>query len=320
MAIEKPILIMGVGGAGSRIANDTSKTINYECVLISNDKKDLISNSNSIQINSKSWVNPSSYKLRFYTQDSVIRIRSALRGFKTVVVVSNLAGRSGSAIAPVVCRLAKDAANPKTVVSFVIMPFKFEKDRIFQAAISLKRVREASDATIVIDNDAFLDNNPELSAEECYRITNRALSDTIALICSGSYTCGDVSLLCTSDSSGGAELSAKNSVAMLYQNADAGSVKSAVLYVLGGKNVPLGLLNSLYNTLQKIFKEDANAGVAIALSNSDRTNVHLLASFDETTRFDDYDPLSQIIPEKNVLDWHDMDCSPDIEMTISNLE
>jgi cell division protein FtsZ len=320
LAIEKPILIMGVGGAGSRIANDTSKTINYECVLISNDKKDLISNSNSIQINSKSWVNPSSYKLRFYTQDSVIRIRSALRGFKTVVVVSNLAGRGGSAIAPVVCRLAKDAANPKTVVSFVIMPFKFEKDRIFQAAISLKRVREASDATIVIDNDAFLDNNPELSAEECYRITNRALSDTIALICSGSYSCGDVSLLCTSDNSGGAELSAKNSIAMLYQNADAGSVKSAVLYVLGGKNVPLGILNSLYNTLQKIFKEDANAGVAIALSNSDRTNVHLLASFDETTRFDDYDPLSQIIPEKNVLDWHDMDCSPDIEMTISNLE
>jgi cell division protein FtsZ len=320
LAIEKPILIMGVGGAGSRIANDTSKTINYECVLISNDKKDLIGNSNPIQINSKSWVNPSSYKLRFYTQDSVIRIRSALRGFKTVVVVSNLAGKGGSAIAPVVCRLAKDAANPKTVVSFVIMPFKFEKDRIFQAAISLKRVREASDATIVIDNDAFLDNNPELSAEECYRITNRALSDTIALICSGSYTSGDVSLLCTSDNSGGAELSAKNSIAMLYQNADAGSVKSAVLYVLGGKNVPLGLLNSLSNTIQKIFKEDANAGVAIALSNSDRTNVHLLASFDETTRFDDYDPLSQIIPEKNVLDWHDMDCSPDIEMTISNLE
>ena len=129
-----------------------------------------------------------------------------------------------------------------------------------------------------------------------------------------------MSLLCTSSNIGGAELSAKDSIAMLYQNADAGSVKSAVLYVMGGKNVPLGLLNSLSNTLQKIFKEDVNAGVAIVVSNSDRTNVHLLASFDETTRFDDYDPLSRIIPEKNVLDWHDMDCSPDIEMAISNLE
>jgi len=200
------------------------------------------------------------------------------------------------------------------------MPFKFEKDRVFQAAISLKRVREASDATIVIDNEAFLDNNPELSAEECYQITNRALSETIGLICSGTYTYSDLSLLCTSNNIGGAEFSAKDSVAMLYQNAYAGSVKSAMLYVMGGKNVPLGLLNSLFNTLQEIFKDDGNAGVAIAESNSGKTTVHLLASFDETTRFDAYDPLSRIIPNRNVLDWDDMDCSPDIEMAITNLE
>jgi len=320
LAVEKPILVIGIGGAGSKIANDVSNTIDYERVLISNDRNDLIGNHRSILINSKSWVNPSSYKLRFYAQDSLMKIRTAIREFKTVILIANLAGKAGSAIAPMVCRLAKDAADEKTVVSFVIMPFKFEKDRIFQAAISLRRVRESSDATIVIDNDAFVQNNPELSAEECYQITNRALSETIALICKGSYDCSDVSLLCTSNNIGRAELSAKDSVAMLYQNGDAGSVKSAILYVMGGMNVPLGLLNSLSNTLQKIFKHDVNTGVTIVLSKSDTTNIHLLATFDETTRFDDYDPLSQIIPEKNVLDWHEMDSSPDIEMAISNLE
>jgi cell division protein FtsZ len=320
LAVEKPIVVIGIGGAGSRIANDVSNTIDYERVLISNDRNDLIRNHRSILINSKSWVNPSSYKLRFYAQDSLMKIRTAIREFKTVILIANLAGKAGSAIAPMVCRLAKDAADEKTVVSFVIMPFKFEKDRIFQAAISLRRVRESSDATIVIDNDAFVQNNPELSAEECYQITNRALSETIALICKGSYDCSHVSLLCTSNNIGRAELSAKDSVAMLYQNGDAGSVKSAILYVMGGMNVPLGLLNSLSNTLQKIFKHDVNTGVTIVLSNSDTTNIHLLATFDETTRFDDYDPLSQIIPEKNVLDWHEMDSSPDIEMAISNLE
>jgi len=320
LAVEKPILVIGIGGAGSRIANDVSNTIDYERVLISNDRNDLIGNHRSILINSKSWVNPSSYKLRFYAQDSLMKIRTAIREFKTVILIANLAGKAGSAIAPMVCRLAKEAADGTTVVSFAIMPFKFEKDRIFQAAISLRRVRESSDATIVIDNDAFVQNNPELSAEECYQITNRALSETIALICKGSYDCSDVSLLCTSNNIGRAELSAKDSVAMLYQNGDAGSVKSAILYVMGGMNVPLGLLNSLSNTLQKIFKHDVNTGVTIVLSNSDTTNIHLLATFDETTRFDDYDPLSQIIPEKNVLDWHEMDSSPDIEMAISNLE
>jgi cell division protein FtsZ len=321
LAVEKPMLVIGIGGAGSRIANYVSNAIDYECVLISNDRMDLIGCHRSILINSKSWVNPSSYKLRFYAQDSIMKIRSAMRESKTVLVIANLAGRGGSAIAPIVSRLAKEGANRKTVVSCVIMPFKFEKDRIFQAAISLKRVRESSDATIVIDNDAFVQNNPELSAEECYQITNRALSETISLICKGSYSCSDVSLLCTSSNIDRTELSAEDSVAMLYQNSDGGSIKSAVLYVIGGKkNVPLGLLYSLSSTLQKILKQDANAGVTVVLSNSDATNIHLLASFDKTTRFDDYDPLSQIIPEKNVLDWHEMDCSPDIEMAISNLE
>jgi cell division protein FtsZ len=320
LEVEKPVLIIGIGGAGSRIANAVSKAVEYECVLISNDRKDLIGNHRSILISSKSWVNPSSYKLRFYAQDSAMKIRSAIRGCKTVIVIANLAGKGGSAIAPMVCRLAKEAADQKTVVSFVIMPFEFEKDRIFQAAISLRRVRESSDAIIVIDNDAFVRNNPELSAEECYQITNRALSETVALSCNGSYTCNDVSLLCTSNNIGRPELSAKDSVAMLYQDGDAGSVKNAVLYVMGGKNVPLGLLNSLFNTLQKILKQDVNVGVTLVLSDSNTTNVHLLATFDATTRFDDYDPLSQIIPEKNVLDWHEMDSSPDIEMAISNLE
>ena len=320
LAIKNPILIMGIGGAGSRIASDACKTLDSECVLISNDTKDLVENFSSILIDPKSWVNPSTYKLRFYAQDSAKMIRPALRGFNTVVVVANLAGRGGSAIAPVVCRLAKEESNSKTVVSFVIMPFKFEKDRIFQAGISLKRIREASDATIVIDNDAFLDNNPELSAEECYQITNRALSETIGLVCCGTYTYNEMSLLCTSSNLGGAELSSRDSVAMLYQNAYPGSVKSAMLYVMGGKKVPLGLLNSLFNTLQEIFNDDGNAGIAIAASDSDESKVHLIASFDVTTRFEDYDPLSRIIPEKNVLDWDDMDCSPDIEMTVSNLE
>ena len=53
-------------------------------------------------------------------------------------MVANLAGRGGSAIAPVVCRLAKEESNSSTVVSFVIMPFKFEKDPSFKLRSLLK--------------------------------------------------------------------------------------------------------------------------------------------------------------------------------------
>jgi cell division protein FtsZ len=270
-------------------------------------------------ISAKSWLNPTAYKLRYYAQGSTKRIRSLFHGFKTVVVVANLAGKCGSAIAPVVCKLAKEGSNCNTLISIVIMPFRFEKARVFQAAVSLKRIRESSDATVVIDNDSFLDNNPELSVEECYQLTNPALAETIGLICKGQVS-GGMSYLCSGNSAGGAEMSARDLVAMLYPNNPSGSDKSPMLYVIGGKKVPLGLLNSLVNTLQGMYRDEINSGATVVISNSDNANVHLLASFGQTTRFDDYDPLSQIIPGKNVLDWEELDCSPEIEMSITNIE
>jgi cell division protein FtsZ len=319
LALEGPVLLIGVGGAGSRITADACKGIKSRCALVSDDLGDFVEGHRSVLISAKSWVNPSAYKLRYYAQGSTKRIRSLIHGFKTVVVVANLAGKCGSAIAPVVCKLAKRESNCNTLISIVIMPFRFEKDRIFQAAVSLKRIRESSDAIVVIDNDSFLDNNPELSAEECYQLTNPALSETIGFICRGQVY-GGMSFLCSGNSAGGAEMSTKDSVAMLYPNNSSGRDKSAMLYVIGGKKVPLGLLNSLVNTLRSIYGDEINSGATVVISNLDNTNVHLLASFGHMTRFDDYDPLSQIIPSNNVLDWEEMDCSPEIEMSIANIE
>jgi hypothetical protein len=46
----------------------------------------------------------------------------------------------------------------------------------------------------------------------------------------------------------------------------------------------------------------------------------LLAAVHDKTRFDNYDPLAEVIPRENMLDWEEMDSSPDIEITIPNLE
>lgn len=133
--------------------------------------------------NSNSWLNPSSHKLRSFAQTSANAIRTSLKDYDTIIVIANLAGTAGTAIAPIVCREAKLSAADN-VLSFAIMPFKFEKNRIFQAGVSLKRVRDLSNATI-IDNDALLDNNPELSSEECYEITNASVYELISSISKG---------------------------------------------------------------------------------------------------------------------------------------
>jgi len=87
------------------------------------------------------------------------------------------------AIAPLIAKMAKQM--DKNVVSFVIMPFKFETNKLFSAGVSLRRVKESSDCLVIVDNDALLYNNPDLTPDDCYRITNDALLEVIGSLASG---------------------------------------------------------------------------------------------------------------------------------------
>jgi len=89
-----------------------------------------------------------------------------------------------------------------------------------------------------------LDNNPELSREECFKVTNSAMVEVISSISSGGVR-PDMNILCTSTASPDSESSLRDSVAMLYDDVDAGTVKRAMLYVMGGDRVPVGALNQL---------------------------------------------------------------------------
>ena len=99
---------------------------------------------------------------------------------------------------------------------------------------------------------------------------------------------------------------------MLSQDADADSVKRAILYIMTGDKVPLGTLNSLINNLHAIFKHPASTEVVLAMVGSSKIAVHLMAAVEEKTRFDEYDPLGEIIPKENTLDWDELDSCPEI--------
>jgi len=318
LLIKNPVLLVGIGGAGTKIATAASNALGCKCLLISNDKKDLIHNEKcmAVYVNSGEWVNPSSLKLRSFVQVHESEMVAAMDNYSTVIVVSNLAGRAGTAMAPLVCRMAKAS---RTVISIAIMPFKFEKDRIFNSGTALRRVREASDSTIVMDNDAFLDNNPELSKEECFAITNNAIAEVITSISTGAVSPA-MNILCTSKASASTETSLRDSVAMLYDAVpDAGHVMRAMVYVMGGDRIPVGDLKKLVDCVQGIFREEGTTEVAMAsMAATDGVRVHLVASVPLKTRFDRYDPLGDIIPD--VLDWDEPDSAPDIRLAIPTIE
>ena len=312
--VKEPVLVIGLGGVGSKLAINAKDSINSDCLLISNDAKDFATESNSIHISTDSVINPSVQLIRGSTYKASEEIKSKIAKYSTVVLMSNMAGKAGSAIAPVVSEICKE--SDKGLISFAIMPFKYEKDRIFNSGISLKRIREDSECTIVLDNDSLLESNPDLSPKACYDIANSAIMHVVKSLGTSEIS-NETSILTTSKDGQDIEDSLRDSLKMLYGNAPPNSVKRSMLYVVGGSNVPVGVINSITSLTAGIVSE-SNSEIDMA-SNSDNSKVVMLSSIQGMTKFDNYDPLG-MIPQEDTLDWSTPDCSIDCELDLYQLE
>ena len=311
--IKEPILVIGLGGVGSKLAIKAKETLNSDCLLISNDTKDFSSDNSFIQISTDSIVNPSTQLIRGSAFKVSDEIKSKIANYSTVVMMSNLAGKAGSAIAPVVSEMCKE--SDKGLISFAIMPFKYEKDRIFNSGISLKRIREDSKCTIVLDNDSLLDSNPDLSPKACYDIANSAIMHIVESLGTSEIS-SETNILSTSKNGQDIEDSLRDSLKMLYENAPPNSVKRSMLYVVGGSNIPVGVLNSITNITNGILKESNSQ---INMTSNGESKVVMLSSIQGMTKFDNYDPLG-MIPQENTLDWSTPDCSIDCKLDLYQLE
>ncbi len=309
--LTEPILIIGLGGVGAKLTEKAKKSLNSDCLLISHDQKDLTAE-NSIKISTKSVVNPSAHLIRGSALEALDEIKKNISNYSTIILMSNLAGKAGIGIGPIISKICRE--EEKNLLSFTIMPFKFEKERIFQSGIALKRMREDSHCTIVLDNDALLDSNPELTLNQCYEISNKAI-DSMVLSLKSSEISGDTNILSASKTSIDIETSLKDSLRMLYEDVPPNSIKRSMLYVYHDGNVPVGVLNSVSNITGGIFDEDS---IHVDMS-SEESKVVMLSSVQGEIRFDKYDPLG-MIPTENTIDWDEPDCSIDCELDLKQLE
>ena len=309
--LVEPILLVGLGGVGARLAEKAKKSLNSDCLIISHDQKDLI-NQNSIKISTKSIVNPSTHLIRGSALETSEKIKENTSNYSTIILMSNLAGKAGAGIGPIVSRICKQ--EQKNLLSFAIMPFKFEKERIFQSGIALKRIRQDSECCIIIDNDALLDSNPDLTQKQCYDISNNAIESVMHSLKSSEIS-EDTNILSTCKTVDDIQVSLKDSLRMLYEDAPPNSIKRSMLYVYGGSNIPVGVLNSISNITDGMFDENSTY---VEMS-SEESKVVMLSSVQGKTRFDKYDPLG-IISHDKTIDWDEPECSIDCELDIPQLE
>ena len=311
--VKEPVLVIGLGGAGSKLANEAKNTLNSDCLIISNDSKDFSSENESIQVSTNSIINPSVQLIRGSTYKVSKEIKSKISQYSTVILISNLAGKAGAAMAPVVSEMCKE--TDKGLISFAVMPFKYEKERIFNSGIALKRVRENSQCTIVLDNDSLLESNPDLSPKACYSIANSAIMHVVKSLETTEIS-SETNILTTSKDGQSIEESLRDSLKMLYQNAPPNSIKNSILYVAGGENIPVGVINSIKNISSGIIEESNSQ---INMSSSDESKIVMLSSVQTMTKFDNYDPLG-MIPKEQTLDWETPDCSIDCKLDLYQLE
>ena len=312
--VKEPILVVGLGGAGSKLALKAKDSLNSDCLLISNDSKDFVEDVPSVHVSTDSIVNPSMQLIRGSTYNISQEIKSKISGYSTIIMMSNLAGKAGSAMAPVVSEMCKEADIG--LVSFAIMPFKYEKDRIFNSGVSLKRVRENSECTVVLDNDSLLESNPDLTPKACYDIANSAIMHVVEALGTSEMST-ETNILTTSKEGQDIEDSLRDSLKMLYENAPPNAVKRSILYVVGGSNIPVGVLNSITSITSGILNE-SNSQIDMT-SDSEESKVVMLSSIQGMTKFDNYDPLG-MIPQEDTLDWSTPDCSIDCELDLYQLE
>jgi cell division protein FtsZ len=312
--VKEPILVIGLGGAGSKLAIQAKEALNSDCLIISNDQKDLQSGCSSIKVSTDSVINPSVQLIRGSAYKVADQIKSKISNYSTIILMTNLAGKTGSAISPVVSEICRE--SDKGLVSFAIMPFKYEKDRIFNSGVSLKRVKANSECTIVLDNDSLLESNPDLSPKTCYDIANNAIMHVIGSLKSSEIP-NQTNILTTSKDGQNLEESLRDSLKMLYEDAPPNAVKRSMLYVVGGNNIPVGILNSITNLTSGILSE-SSAQVDLT-SSSNESKIVMLSSIQGMTKFEKYDPLG-MIPQENTLDWSQPDCSIDYKLDLYQLE
>jgi len=309
--MTEPILVIGLGGVGTRLAEKTKKSLNSDCLMISHDQNDITAE-NSIKISTKSVVNPSTHLIRGSTLETSDEIKKNITNYSTIILMSNLAGKAGTGIGPIVSKICKQ--EQKNLLSFAVMPFKFEKERIFQSGIALKRIRQDSQCTIVVDNDALLDSNPDLTQKQCYDISNNAIESMVHSLKSSEIS-DNTNILSTSKTADDIEVSLKDSLRMLYEDAPPNSIKRSMLYVYGDGNIPVGILNTISNITGGTFDEDSTH---IEMS-SEESKVVMLSSIQGETKFDKYDPLGIISSEKTI-DWDEPECSINCELDLKQLE
>lgn len=185
LASQATIKVMGVGGAGSNMADWLYRkgVKGAEIIAMNTDKMHL----DSREADKKILIGRDLCrglgcggfpdKGAEAAKENLQEIKETLKGTDMLFVCTGLGGGTGTGATPVIAELAKSMGA--IVIGVVTMPFKIEKARIDKAEEGLEKLRQSSDTSIVIDNNRLVAIAGNLPIQQAFSVANELIATMI---------------------------------------------------------------------------------------------------------------------------------------------
>ncbi|MEM2154379.1 MAG: hypothetical protein QXY76_05650 [Nitrososphaeria archaeon] len=299
------VAVIGVGTAGKRIIEKVSYKISNGIFLSIDDTEWSIGEDKVKEIKLNVNFERTAKRIKLEAHKASKNIAEEIMSVNNVVIVAGLGGIFGSSAAPIIAKSLKEWG--KRVLGITIMPFKFEKSRLFRAAVSLRKMKMACDGIIVIGNGEFLEKSPQTPLFKAYELENEWIGNLISKLFDRGNVYGINSketYRITSDGNiivgvgvgegtGMAEEAATKASSALRRQSKA-DVKEALVYVVGWKEISVGDVSTIVTTFRGITCCEGDVRVGYYPNNDRSLTVYALASVMET-KFDEWDPIQKIL-------------------------
>ncbi len=299
MQIILPSIVVGAGRNFANAAASIACRFNLDALIITSSKHDPNQGYNGldgriehIRLDSKSVLNPSSSYIRRLLFKGLTYIKDKINNYNTVIIVGDLAEKDGIAVIPMLAEVF--ASMGKRILSFVAMPFRFEKSMLFKSSIALRLLRERSNCTVIIDKDALLECSPELKVNDCYAIAEDVMLNAVyAMLRSDGSDHGlyIANKAYTTKHSNATDNVMKELLTQLYSsNADDAS---RALVNIVGSDLSIGAINQISTYVSTVLGYNVSVDVSMLSTVDDNARSGVLTVYEvKSSRFDSYDPLN----------------------------
>ncbi len=291
--------VVGCGGAGQNMVDWLySKGINgAEIIAVNTDLQDLkLKNADKKILVGKEVTrglgaggNPD--KGAEAAKESIAEIKEALTGADMVFVCAGMGGGTGTGVAPIVAKVAKDMGA--IVIGVTTMPFSIERARIDKAEFGLQKLRAVADTVIVIDNNRLVKIAGNLPVKQAFAVANELISVTIkgiveiistpslvnldfadvkAIMSSGGVSTVGMG---TSDTNRRVEEAVDEALSNPLLDIDYSGATGALIHITGGEDMTLEEIDLAGQKITSSLHQDANViwGARVDESYSKRITV-----------------------------------------------